>query len=105
MRMMPDAANKPPSERWFSFSAEIVLLFCSVKLSSVLLNVLIVVLVKEFMKESMLPLLPTSTATKTNGRQIAWMMVSQLSSIPFLGAFLLKHVGKRRKQDLFLSFK
>ena len=80
-------------------------------LSSVLLNVSIVVVValrgsKEFMKKSMSPSVATSAATMTKGTAIALMMVSRLSSIPLRAAGDdLRQAGKMLQQDLFILLK
>ena len=54
------------------------------------------------------PSVPTSAATKSKGKTIALMMMSQLSSIPLLGeaALLLKQAaGKILRQDFFVLLK
>ena len=108
MRIMHDAANKPLSFDVSCWFAELVLLCCSVTLSSVLLNVSIVMLVtlrgsKEFMKWSMLPSVVTSAATMTKGTAMALMMVSRLSSIPLCAAGDdLRQAGKQQQQVLFI---
>ena len=86
-RIMHDPQNKPPSPNVSCWFPELVLLCCSVMLSSVLLNVSIVMLValrgsKELMKKSMLPSVATSAATMIKGTAIALMIVSRLSSTP-----------------------
>ena len=108
-RMAHDTKNKSSSCDVSCWFPELVLLCCSVTLSSVLLNVSLVVLVamrwsmKEFMKSSMLPSLTTSAATMIKGTAIVLMIVSQLSSIPLCAAGDdLKQAGKLPQQDLFI---
>ena len=110
MRMACDAKNKPLAASILCWIPELVPLCCSVILSSVLLIVLLVVLVAlrlsmyDFMSSSKLLSVATSAATMTKGRQIAWMMVRRLISIPFLGEDL-KQARKIQPQDLFILLK